>query len=179
MAKFNMMNFARVGTLTFYPGDELDDAQQLKPSFADMEAAGAIIRTNANPNVSAAALLAQAKRRMGAPLYELEALMMAVLLGPLHRGANLTDANVTIDVTQGELRIMPAATLGAGRSITLGVTGARKGNKIVVPRLDVTANTLAFINGGPGAGTILTMPVSVMSNGVFEFDGSNWALSGV
>lgn len=92
------------------------------------------------------------------------------------KGTNLTDASVTIQVTQGPWRALPAATLSANRSITLGTTGAFAGDKITITRLDVTAFTLAIVNGGVGAGTLITYPVSKLGSGIFQFDGTNWAL---
>lgn len=92
------------------------------------------------------------------------------------KGANLTDADATVTVLQGNWRVLPAATLSAGRSITLGTTGAVAGDRIQFTRLDVSANTLAFINGGVGAGTLFTMAVSKLGCAEFQFDGTNWAL---
>lgn len=91
-------------------------------------------------------------------------------------GANLTDADATIQITAGAWRKLPAATLSAGRALTLGTTGAVAGDQITVTRLDATANTYAVINGGAGAGTLLTMPASKVNFGLFQFDGTNWAL---
>lgn len=91
-------------------------------------------------------------------------------------GANLADADATITKAQGSWRKLPAATLSANRAVTLGTTGANPGDQITVTRLDLTAFTLAFINGGAGAGTLYTMPVSKLGWAKFQFDGTNWAL---
>lgn len=88
----------------------------------------------------------------------------------------LTDATLTIQLAAGRNRVLPAATLTAGRSLTLGTTGAVKGDQIEVLRLDVTANTYAVINGGVGTGTLITFPVSKLGYARFRFDGTNWAL---
>lgn len=91
-------------------------------------------------------------------------------------GANLTDANATVQVSEGAHRRLPAATLSANRTITLGTTNAKAGDQIEFMRLDLTAFTLAFVNGGAGAGTLLTLPVSKLGCARFQFDGTNWFL---
>lgn len=91
-------------------------------------------------------------------------------------GAALTDAPATITVAQGKWRVLPAATLTATRAFTLSTTGAVAGDQITITRLDATANTITIVNGGAGAGTIATLPVSVVGFATCQFDGTNWAL---
>ena len=91
------------------------------------------------------------------------------------RGANLTNADATIQVSGKRWRVLPAATLSANHSLTLGTTYAVAGDTITITRLDTTANTYAIINGGTGAGTIATMPVSARSFLVAQFDGTDWS----
>jgi hypothetical protein len=91
-------------------------------------------------------------------------------------GAALTDASATIQIADGGRRVLPASTLSANRTITLGTTGAVNGNVIEIVRLDVGAFTLAIVNGGAGAGTLATMAVSAREYAKFKFDGSNWSL---
>lgn len=91
-------------------------------------------------------------------------------------GTDLTDAPATITVAQGSWRKMPAATLSATRAFTLGTTGAVAGDQIEITRLDTTANTMTVVNGGVGAGTLFTFPVSKIGSARFQFDGTNWAL---
>jgi hypothetical protein len=86
----------------------------------------------------------------------------------------LTDASPTILVTAGKRRVMPAATLSTNRTVTLGTTGAVTGDEIEIIRQDVTANTLAVVNGGAGAGTIATLPASKTGFVRAYFDGTNW-----
>lgn len=88
----------------------------------------------------------------------------------------LGDASVTIQVGDGRWRRLPAATLTANRSITLGTTGAVAGDEIDFTRLDVGAFTFAIVNGGGGAGTLITFPVSKLGSGTFRFNGTNWEL---
>jgi hypothetical protein len=90
-------------------------------------------------------------------------------------GANLTDASVTIQITAGTWRALPASTLSANRTLTLGTTGAAAGDEIYIQREDAGAYTYAIVNGGAGAGTLVTMPVSLPGGAVLRFDGTNWA----
>jgi hypothetical protein len=91
-------------------------------------------------------------------------------------GAALTDANATIQIGDGGRRVLPDATLTDNRTVTLGTTSAVAGDIIELVRLDTEAFTLAVVNGGPGAGTLLTYAVSAALYGCFKFDGTNWAL---
>jgi hypothetical protein len=90
------------------------------------------------------------------------------------QGADLADGNATIYVNGKQWRVLPAATLSANSTLTLSTTGAREGHWIEVTRLDVGAYTYAVVNGGPGAGTLCTMPVSTRAWGFFYFNGTNW-----
>jgi hypothetical protein len=96
---------------------------------------------------------------------------------PPKLGTDLTDANATIQVSQGNRRTVPAATLTANRQVTLSATGATSGEVIVIDRLGTEAFTLAIINGGPGAGTKYTFPSGVARLATFTFDGTNWSLN--
>lgn len=89
-------------------------------------------------------------------------------------GTAIADADGNIAVAQGYWRVL--ATLTGNRSYTLQTTGAVAGDQIEITRTSTAANTAAFINGGAGAGTLLTMPVSKVNSAKFQFDGTNWAL---
>jgi hypothetical protein len=91
-------------------------------------------------------------------------------------GASLTDADQTLVIGDGGRRVLPDSTLTDNRTKTLGTSGAVAGDVIEIARLDTEAFTMAIVNGGPGAGTLLTFPVSTMLYGCFKFDGTNWAL---
>lgn len=93
--------------------------------------------------------------------------------------ALLGNADATVLATTASEFTLPPATLSANRSVTLGTAGAVAGEVIRIVRLDKTAFTLAIINGGAGAGTLITLPVSAGRIADFVFDGTNWALSGV
>lgn len=92
------------------------------------------------------------------------------------KGANLTDAPTTLTTAGGRWYVLPAATLTATRAYTLGITGALDGDQITITRLDVTANTATFVDGGSGTPTILTMPVLKINSAVFQFNAGHWAL---
>lgn len=89
-------------------------------------------------------------------------------------GAALTDADATVQPAGKYWRTLPAATLTVGRTLTLGTTNAAAGDQFTITRLDATANTYAIVNGGVGAGTLYTFPVSKTGFFVAEFDGTNW-----
>jgi len=91
-------------------------------------------------------------------------------------GANLTNADATIQVGGNYWRVLPAATLTANRQLTLGTTNAAAGDVITITRLDAEAFTYAVLNGGPAAGTLVTLPVSVKAFADFYFDGTDWLL---
>ncbi len=90
-------------------------------------------------------------------------------------GTNLTDTSTQIiAITGGGWRKLP--TLGQGGVLTLGTTGAVAGDQIEITRSDTSAFTYAVVNGGTGAGTLFSMPVSKMCCAKFQFDGTDWAL---
>lgn len=180
MATFYLINTTTVGTQKFFAGNLIDDTVQ---PAALITAAGGVLWPAADTIVAAAAAAVQASRRAKA-INEADAdgRMDAAVASSIRtrdhetKGADLTDASPTITLAQGKWRVMPAATMSAGRTITLDPAGCVAGDQLEVTRLDASANTLAFINGGPGAGTLLTMPVSKVNFAKFQFDGTNWAL---
>jgi hypothetical protein len=90
------------------------------------------------------------------------------------QGDDLTNTDATITVAGGPWRVLPAATLSANRTNTVDVTGAVEGDTLEFTRLDTTAHTVTWVNGGPAAGTLATMPVSARSRVLFYFNGTNW-----
>lgn len=92
-------------------------------------------------------------------------------------GANITaDAAQTLLTSEGELRRIPVATLTQNVALTLGTTNAAAPDIIEVSRFDVGAFTVTIVNGGPGAGTLVTLPVSQRSNAVCQFNGTDFIL---
>ncbi len=103
-------------------------------------------------------------------------------------GTALADASVTIQFTTAAQYIWPAGTnTTSNRTITLGTTGLAAGpNAGVGAIINVFllrasyANSIAFVNGGAGAGTLFTLPATTADPVVasFFFDGTNWSLAG-
>ena len=94
-------------------------------------------------------------------------------------GADLTDADATLTVAGNKLRRLPAATaLTVNRTLTLSTTNAVRGDTIRIVREGLGAFTLAVVNGGAGAGTLFTLPVSVATWCEAYFDGTNWKRHG-
>lgn len=90
------------------------------------------------------------------------------------KGANLTDAAVTLTVAGDDWRVLPAATLTANRIATLSTTGAVLGDVIEVTRLDATAFTYTIANGGAGGGNLFVLPISQRWWCRSFYDGTNW-----
>lgn len=90
-------------------------------------------------------------------------------------GTALTDGDENVSVAGGAWRTIP--TLTGNRTKTLVTTGSPKaGDQITITRTSTAANTVAIVNGGPGAGTLYTMVVSKVAFVKVQFDGTNWAL---
>lgn len=104
-----------------------------------------------------------------------DALFTAVNEDAAAKGTDLTNTVAqTIQASEGGWRRLPV--LGQNGTLTLGVVGAVAGDKILVTRADVSAFTYAVVNGGAGAGTICTFPVSKLASALFQHDGTNWLL---
>jgi hypothetical protein len=88
----------------------------------------------------------------------------------LVRGTDLTDADQTLTVAQGNVRVQPAGSTTTNRTKTLSPTGA-VGKEVV--RIDnLASHNLIVVNGGPAAGTLYTILPGRSSD--FGFDGTNW-----
>lgn len=88
-------------------------------------------------------------------------------------GADIPDvAATTITVSEDFYRRLP--TVGQATVITLGTTNAQRGDIITITRTDSSAFTVAVVNGGPGAGTLVTFLSGLEAFGDFYFDGTNW-----
>lgn len=94
------------------------------------------------------------------------------------RGDDLTNAAATIYPSGKRWRVLPASTLTANRTITLGVASStasvEEGDWLLVTRQDVGAFTLTLLNGGPSAGNVAVMPISQRAWCLAYFDGTNW-----
>jgi hypothetical protein len=93
-------------------------------------------------------------------------------------GTNIPNAAATTVQRVGRVSRYLVPTLSQTTTVTIGTTGAVKGDLFRLVRTDTSAFTLALANGGVGAGTLATMPVSKV--GVIEawFDGANWLFDG-
>lgn len=94
-------------------------------------------------------------------------------------GTALTDT-ATTTVNRGGRRtsFLLAGTMSQGETITLGTTGATLGDIIRILRTSTSAQTAAIVNGGGGAGTIVTLPASKVNFAEARFDGTNWLFHG-
>lgn len=91
------------------------------------------------------------------------------------QGETITGTD-TITVGGKRWRRIAVGALSANATLTLSTTNAVAGDWIEFTRLDVGAYTVAFVNGGPAAGTLVTLPVSARAYCKVYFDGTNWLL---
>lgn len=90
-------------------------------------------------------------------------------------GTALTDvAATTVQRVGRRTSYLLAGTMSQGETITLGTTGAQKGDMIRIIRTSTSAQTAAIVNGGAGAGTLVTLPASKVNFAEAQFDGTNW-----
>lgn len=100
-----------------------------------------------------------------------------VFFGVATKSANLTDANATVTVTDGNRMVLAAATLTASRNLTLGVTGSPTDKEIItVERYDTTANT--YVVKSNGGTDLYTFPASVKRMASFQYQAAStdWIL---
>lgn len=94
-------------------------------------------------------------------------------------GTPLTDtAATTIQRVGRTSRYLLAGTMSQAETVTLGTTGAVLGDRIRIVRTSTSAQTLAVVNGGAGAGTLCTLVASKIGFAQAEFDGTNWVYDG-
>jgi hypothetical protein len=96
-------------------------------------------------------------------------------------GTDLTNADLSKAPATDAASVytLPAATLSANHTLTLATTGSpATGLVVTVVRRDLTAHTYAVINGGVGAGTLLTFASApaTAQGAKFKFDGTDWSL---
>lgn len=178
MATFYLLNTTTVGTQKYFAGDRIDEA--LHPKAA-IEAGGGVCWPSTDTTVSAAAALCATLRKAKARNEaELDTIMKAAAekslrsRGHAAAGTDLTDADQTIQASEGEWRQMPTVT--AARNVTLGTTDAIAGDQITITRTSTSAFAVAVLNGGAGAGTLISLVASKASYAKFQFDGTNWEL---
>lgn len=94
-------------------------------------------------------------------------------------GTALTDTAATTVQRAGRVtKYLLAGTMSQGETVTLGTTGAVVGDIIRIIRTSVSAQTLAVVNGGAGAGTLCTLVASKIGFAQAYFDGTNWLYDG-
>lgn len=94
-------------------------------------------------------------------------------------GTALTDiATTTITRKARRTKYLLAGTMSQGETVTLGTTGAVKGDRIEIIRTSTSAQTLTVVNGGAGAGTLCVLVASKVGFAYAEFDGTNWLYDG-
>lgn len=94
-------------------------------------------------------------------------------------GTALTDTATTTVQRAGRFTtFLLAGTMSQGETVTLGTTGAVKGDIIKIIRTSTSAQTLAVVNGGAGAGTLCTLVASKIGFAQAWFDGTNWLYDG-
>jgi hypothetical protein len=103
------------------------------------------------------------------------------------RGVDLTAANGfatsgtwSVGVQHGPWNVVPVSTLtGNITAATLAVVNQdgnpiKAGESKFISRLDVTGNSIAWVNAGPAGGTLCTMPASQAAWAWFWFNGTDW-----
>ncbi len=189
MATLFLITSLYAGSRFHFAGEAMDDVFDAK-DIAALQGGGALFAPATHGGAAAAAALAQTVHSKQAGRPELcNAIMLGAMvemnthLPRLFLGAGLSQ---TPDLTAAKRYVMPLATLAGATTITLAVPTAGsqvKGQFPVFPgtrrtftRLDVSANTLAFVNGGPAGGTLKTLPVSAAGTTTVEWNGTDWEL---
>lgn len=94
-------------------------------------------------------------------------------------GTALTDVATTTVQRVGRVsKYLLAGTMSQGETVTLGTTGAVKGDILRIIRTSTSAQTLTVVNGGAGAGTLCVLIASKIGFAQAYFDGTNWQYDG-
>jgi hypothetical protein len=93
-------------------------------------------------------------------------------------GTNIPNAASTTVQRVGRVSRYLVPTIGQATTVTIGTTGAVKGDLFRLVRTDTSAFTLALVNGGAGAGTLATLIASKVGFIEAWFDGTNWLYDG-
>lgn len=92
------------------------------------------------------------------------------------QGAALTDASATVYVSGDSWRRLPAGTLTASRTLTLGTTNARAGYDLTISVEGTGAYAYTLANGGTNGGTLGTFSGAGFIHA--QFDGTDWKVRG-
>jgi hypothetical protein len=103
---------------------------------------------------------------------------------PPTQGANLGNADSTMQPNAGTSYNLPAATLSGNHAYTWGTTGAVAGLLMSMNIEDVSGNEKQTVNGGAGGGVVVPAAVttalaSTRYSAVGQYDGTNWIYVGV
>ena len=102
-------------------------------------------------------------------------LPIAPLTGNAPEGAALGNADETISVFQGFRRTLPSSvTVTATRTFTVSTEGAELNAQLLINCLNTDPHPKQIVNGGPGGGTLATIPVGVAAWVELYFDGTDW-----
>lgn len=93
-------------------------------------------------------------------------------------GTPVPNAAATTVQRVGRVSRYAVPNLSQNATVTLGTTGAVKGDVMRIIRTDANAWTLAVANGGAGAGTLATLVASKVGFLQAYFDGTNWLYDG-
>lgn len=94
-------------------------------------------------------------------------------------GSDLTDASVTINVSQGSSRKMPASTTSTARTITAGTTGSPETDENIEIVIYAQGHNVIIANGGPLANTLYTIVAGTKRVVHIQWDGVNWVPAGI
>jgi len=105
-------------------------------------------------------------------------LLMQVTEAAYTVGTALTNtAATTVTRMATNTSYLLAGTMSQNETITYSAVGAVAGDRIRTTRTSTSAFTAAFVNGGAGGGTFVTLPASKAGFVEAVFDGTNWLLS--
>lgn len=91
-------------------------------------------------------------------------------------GSPLTDADTSINISEGSQRILPEGTLTADRVLTLDVSGSPiTGESICIVRLDTVPQTYT-INDDASTTLVVLPSTSIRYTAYFKFDGTHYVL---
>lgn len=106
------------------------------------------------------------------------AFVSTALPGPVV-GTDLTDANVTKNISDGSQLRLPASTLAAStKTLTLGTSGSPEVDEVIEVIVYSQSQSYALANGGPLADTLYTVPAGTQRILHAKWNGSDWRPAG-
>jgi hypothetical protein len=89
----------------------------------------------------------------------------------------LSNADATVQLAGGDWYDLPASTLTADHTLTLGTTGAVAGSTMRVTRYDLTSYHYTIVDGGSGTPTLCVLPAGRISDVWAVYNGTNWEIA--